>query len=191
LGDSDGTAPVIRQKLIEQDRVEAIIVLPRELFITTDISVTMWILNMNKKGGSYHGRKLRNREKEILFMDLRQWTDNPVKGEQYKKVQLSAEQIAHAAQIYHTWQSEGTDGQTYAVPELYRSVDFEELEKNNFSLVPSRYIEFADRDQNIDYEKIMSDTSRLAADILARQQANHAALKKAFAALGYPLEVGK
>ena len=49
LGDADGTAPVIRQKLIENDKVEAIIVLPRELFITTDISVTLWILNNNKK----------------------------------------------------------------------------------------------------------------------------------------------
>jgi type I restriction enzyme M protein len=191
LGDNDGTAPVIRQKMIEQDRVEAIIVLPRELFITTDISVTLWILNMNKKGGSYHGRTLRNREKEILFMDLRQWTENPVKGEQKKKVRLTDEQIAEATRIYHTWQSKGTDGKSYAVPELYRSVGFDELEKNNFSLVPSRYIEFVDRDQTIDYRKIMSETSRQAADILARQQANHGALKKAFAGLGYPLEVRK
>lgn len=83
LNDSDTLE--IRKKLIQNDKVEAIIVLPRELFITTDISVTLWILNQNKKGGDYHGRKLRNREKEILFMDLRQWTENPVKNEQKKK----------------------------------------------------------------------------------------------------------
>lgn len=47
LNDSDTLD--IRQKLIENDRVEAIVVLPRELFITTDISVTLWILNRNKK----------------------------------------------------------------------------------------------------------------------------------------------
>lgn len=58
LGDTD--AQNIRKKLIENDKVEAIIVLPRELFITTDISVTLWILNQNKKGGMYHGRNLRN-----------------------------------------------------------------------------------------------------------------------------------
>lgn len=68
LNDSDTLS--IRQKLIENDKVEAI-VLPRELFITTDISVTLWILNQ-KKGGKYHGRNLRNREHEILFIDLRQ-----------------------------------------------------------------------------------------------------------------------
>lgn len=185
LGDNDGTAPIIRQKLIEQDRVEAIIVLPRELFITTDISVTMWILNMNKKGGTYHGRKLRNREKEILFMDLRQWTENPVKGEQFKKVLLKTDQIERAAEIYHKWQEEGTDGSTYAVPELYKSVHFDEIEKNNFSLVPSRYIEFVDRNQAIDYEKVMSEAAVKVANILERQEANRTALEKAFAELGY------
>lgn len=58
LGDTD--ALTIRRELIENDKVEAIIVLPRELFITTDISVTLWILNQNKKGGMWHGRKQRN-----------------------------------------------------------------------------------------------------------------------------------
>ena len=191
LGDDDGTAPLIRQKLIELDRVDAIIVLPRELFITTDISVTMWILNMNKKGGTYHGRKLRNREKEILFMDLRQWTENPVKGEQKKKVLLKTDQIERAAEIYHKWQSEGTNGATYAVPELYKSVHFDEIKKNNFSLVPSRYIEFVDRDQSIDYEKVMSEAAEKVSEILARQEANRTALKKAFAALGYKTGDGK
>lgn len=191
LGDDDGTAPLIRQKLIELDRVEAIIVLPRELFITTDISVTMWILNMNKKGGTYHGRKLRNREKEILFMDLRQWTENPVKGEQKKKVLLKTDQIERAAEIYHKWQSEGTDGVTCAVPELYKSVHFDEIKKNNFSLVPSRYIEFVDRDQSIDYEKVMSEAAEKVSEILARQEANRTALKNAFAALGYKTGDGK
>ena len=191
LGDDDGTAPLIRQKLIELDRVEAIIVLPRELFITTDISVTMWILNMNKKGGTYHGRKLRNREKEILFMDLRQWTENPVKGEQKKKVLLKTDQIERAAEIYHKWQSEGTDGATYAVPELYKSVHFDEIKKNNFSLVPSRYIEFVDRDQSIDCEKVMSEAAEKVSEILARQEANRTALEKAFAALGYKTGDGK
>lgn len=191
LGDDDGTAPLIRQKLIELDRVEAIIVLPRELFITTDISVTMWLLNMNKKGGTYHGRKLRNREKEILFMDLRQWTENPVKGEQKKKVLLKTDQIERAAEIYHKWQSEGTDGVTYAVPELYKSVHFDEIKKNNFSLVPSRYIEFVDRDQSIDYEKVMSEAAEKVSEILTRQEVNRTALKNAFAALGYKTGDGK
>ena len=135
LGDSDTVD--IRRQLIQNDKVEAIVILPRELFITTDISVTLWILNQNKKGGDYHGRKLRNREHEILFMDLRTWSENPVKNESKKKVRLVTEQIERAASIYHAWQDEGTDGSHYEVPELYRSVGMAEIEKNGWSLIPT------------------------------------------------------
>lgn len=74
LGDEDTYE--IRRKLIENDKIEAIIVLPRNMFYSTEISVTLWILNQNKKGGFYHQRPLRNREHEILFIDLRTWNQN-------------------------------------------------------------------------------------------------------------------
>lgn len=183
LGDTD--AIEIRQKLIENNKVEAIIVLPRELFYTTDISVTLWILNENKKGGMWHGRKLRDRTGEILFMDLRQWATNPVKGEQKKKFELSAEQVKRASEIYFKWQSEGTIGSEYAEPELYRSVGFEEIKKNNFSLVPSRYIEFVDRDADIDYNAVLTDTANTVADLLKRQRKNDETLRNALNKLGY------
>ena len=149
LNDSDTLE--IRKELIQNDKIEAIVVLPRELFITTDISVTLWILNQNKKGGKYHGRNLRNREHEILFMDLRQWTENAVKGESKKKVRLDTEQIEKAADIYHTWQCEDTDGTDYEMPELYRSVCINEIENKGWALTPSKYIEFIDHDLEIDY----------------------------------------
>lgn len=186
LGDTD--ALTIRRELIENDKVEAIIVLPRELFITTDISVTLWILNQNKKGGMWHGRKQRNREREILFMDLRQWIENPVKGEQKKKVILKDDQIKRATEIYFKWQAEGTDGANYAEPELYRSVRIKEsdgIEANKFSLVPSRYIEFVDRDTDIDYDKVLTETASVVSDLLKRQKENDATLRNALKELGY------
>lgn len=186
LGDSD--AVEIRKKLIENDKVEAIIVLPRELFYTTDISVTLWILNQNKKGGVWHGRQQRNREREILFMDLRQWTDNAVKGEQKKKVELKADQVERARDIYFKWQAEGTDGANYAESELYRSVSLEELKENGYSLVPSRYIEFVDRDSDIDYNKVLTETASTVSDLLKRQKKNDETLRNALKQLGYECE---
>ncbi|HHT9139094.1 MAG TPA: type I restriction-modification system subunit M, partial [Candidatus Wunengus sp. YC60] len=65
----------IRRKLIENNLVEAILVLPRNMFYTTDISVTLWIINKNKKSRSVEinekPKKYRDRQNEILFMDLR------------------------------------------------------------------------------------------------------------------------
>lgn len=194
LGDSDTLE--IRKKLIQNDKVEAIIILPRELFITTDISVTLWILNQNKKGGEYHGRTLRNRENEILFMDLRTWTENPVKNEGKKKVFLSDEQIQRAADIYHTWQNEGTDGANYAVPELYRSVKTRKwhdqdgneglsIEQQGWSLVPSKYIEFIDHDLDIDFNAEMSRIQAEMRDVLAQEKQSQKMLEDAFRGIGY------
>ena len=186
LNDSDTLE--IRKKLIQKDKVEAIIVLPRELFITTDISVTLWILNQNKKGGSYHGRELRNREYEILFVDLRQWTENPVKGESKKKVHLSSEQINRAADIYHTWQSVGTDGTKYEFPELYRSVGIAEIESKDWTLTPSKYIEFIDHDLEIDYEKEMARIQAEMRDVMKQEKKFQQMLEDAFRGIGYGID---
>ena len=186
LGDSDTVE--IRKKLIQNDKVEAIIILPRELFITTDISVTLWILNQNKKGGMYHGRNLRNREHEILFMDLRTWTENPVKGEGKKKVFLDDKQIQRAADIYHMWQNVGTDGTKYDVPELYRSVGIAEIEKQGWSLVPSKYIEFIDHDLDIDFPAEMSRIQAEMRDVLAQEKQSQKMLEDAFRGIGYGID---
>ncbi len=183
LGDSDTLE--IRKKLIQNDKVEAIIILPRELFITTDISVTLWILNQNKKGGAYHGRTLRRREHEILFMDLRTWTENPVKGEGKKKVCLTTEQIQKAASIYHAWQSEGTDGTKYEVPELYRSVGMDEIKKHGWSLISSKYIEFIDHDLEIDFPAEMKRIQQEMRDVLAQEKQSQKMLEDAFRGIGY------
>lgn len=186
LGDSDTLE--IRKKLIQNDKVEAIIILPRELFITTDISVTLWILSQNKKGGTYHGRTLRNREHEILFMDLRTWTENPVKGESKKKIQLMTDQIEKAARIYHTWQNEGTDGANYAVPELYRSVGMDEIEKQGWSLIPSKYIEFIDHDLDIDFQTEMRRIQNEMKAVMQQEKESQAMLMEAFRGIGYGID---
>ena len=71
-----GTELEIRKKLIENKLVDAIFYLPRNLFYTTDIGVSLWIISNNKKERymEINDEKilLRNRENEVLFVDLRQ-----------------------------------------------------------------------------------------------------------------------
>lgn len=202
LSDSETQAYEIRKKLIENDKVEAIIVLPRELFITTDISVTLWILNNNKKGGNYHNRIQRNREHEILFMDLRTWTENPVKNENKKKVLLSSNdskdadnikinvpgQIERATEIYHKWQSTDVDGSNYEVPELYRSVKIDEIKEKGWTLIPSKYIEFIDHDLDIDFDKEMKRIQKEMSEIISKEEKSQKMLKEAFEGIGYGIK---
>ena len=190
LGDED--TRLIRRRLIENDKVEAIIILPREMFYATDISVTLWILNQNKRGGEWHGRKQRNREWEILFMDLCTWNGHVAtykkdKGQQ-KSVVLTPEQIAEVVRIYQTWQAEGTDGTAFAKPELYRSVSRDEIEVKGWSLVPSKYIEFIDHDLDIDYPKEMARIQSEVQALLNDERESQAELLSAFRAIGYGIE---
>ena len=181
LDDDDTKA--IRQKLIENDKVEAIIVLPRNMFYSTDISVTLWILNNNKKGGPRHGRMLRNREGEILFVDLRTWNDNIYEK---KFVKLSEEQIAEVCKIYFDWAT--TASENYAKPELYYAAHLDEIREKGFSLVPSRYIEFVDRDTEIDYQSALTQMSQQFDALKKRWDENEATLVNAFKVLGYGKE---
>ena len=160
----------IRKQLIENDKVEAIIVLPREMFYSTDISVTLWIVNNNKKTRTLNGRNLRDRRNEVLFVDLRRFNTNVYEK---KYVMFDEDQIAAIKKIYTDWQT-STD---YAdVPELCKSASLEDLRAKDFSLAPSKYIEFIDHDLEIDYEFEMTRIQTEMREILKveKQSQTHA-----------------
>ena len=185
----------IRKQLIENDKVEAIIVLPRDMFYTTDISVTLWIVNMNKKATTVNGRKLRDRTHEILFMDLRRWDENVEeividKGKKKKKTVLTDEQIAKVKTVFSNWQAE--DISLYSdVPEFCKSVTIDEengLRANDYSLAPSKYIEFIDHDLEIDYEKEMARIQEEMQAVLKAEKQSQQMLEEAFRGIGYGID---
>lgn len=185
----EGTELNIRRKLIENKLVEAILYLPRNLFYTTDIGVTLWILNKNKKARTVeqNGKivKYREREKEILFMDLRQF------GSPYEKkyTQLTSDDIKKVSTTYHNWQHEGFE-QTYAnVPEYCYSASFEDVESKGFSLVPSKYIEFVNRDENIDFGEKMQMLQTEFSDLLKQEEQSKQDLLSVFKELGYEIKL--
>ncbi|MCK0131467.1 type I restriction-modification system subunit M [Flavobacteriaceae bacterium F08102] len=175
----------IRRKLIENNLVEAIVILPQNMFYTTNISVTLWILNKNKAERTVElpdtTRNYRNRENEILFMDLRQI------GIPFEKkfIQFSEENIQDIAKTYHNWQQADTDYKD--VPEYCYSASLEEVAKKDFSLVPSKYIEFVNRDENINFDEKMKTLQTEMADLLKQEEASKKELLEVFKELGYEL----
>ena len=121
-------------------------------------------------------------------MDLRTWTENPVKNEQKKKVKLIEEQILKATNIYHTWQNEGTDGSNYAVPELYKSVNIKEIKQKGWTLTPSKYIEFVDHDLEINFEEEMKRIQEEMKKILKEEKESQKMLEEAFEGIGYGIK---
>lgn len=177
----------IRRKLIENDLVEAIVVLPRDMFYTTDISVTLWILNKNKKERVVQigdeERKYRNRKGEILFVDLRRW------GTEYEKkyIELMPDDISKIAQNYHNWQQDNYEDSYSNIPEYCHSAKLEDVARNDFSLVPSKYIEFIDRDLELDFDKEMKRIQGEFKKLLKDEKKSQEELIEAFKGLGYEL----
>ena len=189
---ADGDEYLIRKEILERDRIEAIIVLPRDMFYSTDISVTLWILNMNKEACTLNKRKLRDRTNQILFMDLRRWDQNIEeividKGKRKKKTVLNDSQIAEVKKVYNNWQS--TDTSLYSdVPEFCKSVSLEEIRTKNYSLAPSKYIEFIDHDLDIDYEKEMARIQGEMRILMESEKLSQSILEDAFREIGYGID---
>ena len=185
----DGIELNIRRQLLQKHLVEAIIILPRNMFYSTDISVTLWILAGNRKARTVeqNGKmvKYRNRENEVLFVDLRQW------GEPFEKkyIQFSAVQIADIARNIHNWQREGHEATYHNIPEYCYSAPMEEIERKGWSLVPSKYIEFKDRNEGIDFDAKMKELQSEMQALLKQEAESKAEVINLFKSLGYEIEL--
>jgi len=177
----------IRKKLIQNGLVETILVLPQNMFYTTNISVTLWILNNNKTertvehpDGIIH---YRNRKDEILFMDIREM------GSPFEKkfTQLTSDDIIKIAGTYHAWQQKDNDYKD--IPEYCCSATIEEVAKKDYSLVPSKYITFVNRDENIDFDTKMKSLQTEFTELLIQEEQSKKELLKVFKELGYAIEL--
>ncbi len=152
---ADGVEYGIRKQLIENDLIEAIVVLPRNMFYSTDISVTVWIFNKNKKERMVdkgdHRFNYRDRTNEVLFLDLRQ------KGHPYEKkyIQFTKEDRDLIVKTYHHWQSKDNHQDYSNIKEYCYSAKKNEIIDKDYSLVTSKYIEFDNNTEELDYRKEM------------------------------------
>ena len=114
-------------------------------------------------------------------MDLRQ------KGVPFEKkyIQFDQNTIDEISTTYHTWQS---DKDAYEdVPEYCYSAAKEEVVQKDYSLVPSKYIEFINRDKNIDFDTKMTQLQSEFKELLAQEEESKKELLKVFEELGYAL----
>jgi type I restriction enzyme M protein len=142
-------------------------------------------LNKNKKTQSKNigneKRQYRAREKEILFMDLRQL------GEPFEKkfTQFADADIQKVTSTYHKWQTKEIQN----IPEFCYSAKLDEVAKKDFSLVPSKYIEFVNRDENIDFDEKMQTLQSEFVELLKAETASKNDLLTVFKELGYAIKL--
>ena len=118
-------------------------------------------------------------------MDLRQM------GSPYEKkyVELTEDDRQKVASVYHAWQQEGYEETYQDVPEFCYSASFDEVKEKGFTLVPSRYIEFINRDENIDFDTKMKTLQSELKELLVAEEKSKADLLSVFKELGYEINL--
>ena len=114
-------------------------------------------------------------------MDLRQL------GEPFEKkfTQFSDADIKKVTNTYHQRQIQEIEN----IPEFCYAASFDEVEKKDFSLVPSKYIAFVNRDENIDFDETMQALQTEFAELLQAESASKNDLLTVFKELGYEIKL--
>lgn len=105
-----------------------------------------------------------------------------------KYIELTAEDRAKVANTFHAWQTKEWTKEDN-VPEYCYSATFEEVKDKEFSLVPSKYIEFVNRDENIDYDTKLHALQEELTDLLKQEQQSTKDLLAVFKGLGYEIKL--
>ena len=133
----------IRQRLVEEDLVECIVALPKQLFYNTGIPACLWFLRREKA----------NHSKEVLFIDASEMGFMIDR----KHRSLSTEDIDTITNTYHNWRK----GNGYEDLKGYcKSATIEEIQKHKHVLTPGRYVGIPEEeDDGIPFEEKMADLS--------------------------------
>jgi type I restriction enzyme M protein len=169
LTSTHGGDDEIRAAMLRDDIVECIIDLPGQLFFNVPIPSCIWFFNKNKsKWGN-------DRRGQVLFIDAKSF-GTPVSKTQ---IEFTDADIAKISSIFNSWK----DGDYEDVAGLCSSVSIENIEKNNFSLSPSRYLGTVEVESDSDEE-----TEFQWSESLAAMEIELANLEKLDLAVGKSLE---
>ncbi|REJ92331.1 MAG: type I restriction-modification system subunit M [Planctomycetota bacterium] len=134
-----GSEGAIRQKLIEESLLEAVIGLPPNLFFGTGIPAAILIFHKGRKA------------KDVLFIDAsREFEDG--KNQNYLRGD-DIEKITKSFQAFKTVEK-------YA----YRAT-FDEIEENDFNLNIPRYVDTYEEEEPVDIDAVQDEITRLEAEL--------------------------
>jgi type I restriction enzyme M protein len=114
----------IRKAILEADLVDVMIILPGQLFFSTQIPACLWFLSKNKK----------TRKDQVLFIDARKL------GSMISRAQaeLNNKDIEKISKTVSAWR--GENGKYEDVKEYCCSVSLNEITKHGHVLTPGRFV---------------------------------------------------
>jgi type I restriction enzyme M protein len=126
----------IRRAIVEADLVDCMVALPPQLFYSTQIPVSLWLLARDKADP-----RLRDRRGEVLMIDAR---DLGTMVDRTHR-ELLDPRSARVVELYHAWRGDPVPGDRSSlayvdVPGLCRSVTLAEIAALGHVLAPGRYV---------------------------------------------------
>ncbi len=148
----------IRQKMIEENLLDAVIGLPGNLFPTTNIPVAILVFDRSReKGGSNHKRK------DVIFLDASREFET---GKNHNT--LSDDHLKKIFQTY--WSRKSVEKYAYVA-------SLQEIEENEFNLNIPRYVDTFEEEEEIDVDAVQKEIDQLEKE-LAEVRAKMAAMLK-------------
>ncbi len=165
----------IRKNLIEDDIVECIVILPGQLFYSTQIPVCLWFVTKNKERN--------NRKGEILFIDARK------KGEMVDRThkELSLADIQEISSVFHAWR--GTNDVRYEdIAGFCKTATLEEVQKQDYILTPGRYVGLEElEDDGEPFEEKMTRLTEELTEMFVKAHHFEEEIKERLGAIGYDI----
>lgn len=121
LSSQSGGEGEIRKNIVNADLVECIVAMPTQLFYTTQIPVSLWFINKQKK-----------QSRKILFIDARKMGTMVSR----KLRELTDEDILKIAETYQ----EFVNGTLDDVKGFCAVADLDEVARQDYILTPGRYV---------------------------------------------------
>jgi type I restriction enzyme M protein len=169
LSSQSGGEGEIRKNIINADLVECIIAMPTQLFYTTQIPVSLWFLNKQKKQSG-----------KTLFIDARKLGTMVSR----KLRELTEADIRKIADTYKTF----VDGSLEDEKGYCAAVSTEDIAKQDYILTPGRYVGI--EEQEDDGEPFEEKMARLTSELSEMFKKSHELeeeIRRKLGAIGYEI----
>lgn len=166
---SGGQEGKIRQAIIEDDLVEAVVAMPDKLFYSTGIPVSLWIMNRDKKQSG-----------KTIFIDARNLGTMTTRAHR----EFNLEDIDKIATTYHDFVA----GKEVDQQGFVHVADLKEIQKNNFVLTPGRYVGMEEvEDDGISFEEKMETLTSELSELLEESHRLEEEIRKQLGGIGFEM----
>jgi type I restriction enzyme M protein len=167
----------IRKALIEDNLVDCIVALPKQLFYNTGIPACIWFISRKRAGNGD-----RKRMGEILFIDA---SELGFMADRTHR-EFSEEDIAKISKTYHEWRKQ--DGKYEDIKGFCKSANMEKIAKHNFVLTPGRYVGIKEEeDDGIPFEEKMAELTQKLSEQMKEEKRLDEEIKKQLKNVGFNL----